>query len=1481
MEPEENAYEIHGVVTGREGRPIENARVTAWWQHIRERRELAAGTTSDDGRYHLRYRIPEDAARSVLIVVEAVSDRLDAPLSSPLTQAARRLEIDLHFEPKDQSEWATLVRSIEPFLNGLTLAALVENSTHQDISFLAREINKDTETVMRVAVSARLAATFNVPAPAFYAFLRQHVPAGLPSPLLDASQNFTLIDPLIQRIGSLIFALSTDAQTTTLTSAIALDLIGPQYTSQVSRWVGELQALRSTDLLSQPYLVGKTTLGQLLDVVALPEAKQQAFAQALATGTQSMRNFWRTLGDGTHGFTAEEASAVERTLSVGAFVKNFVPLIQVLVQRFGAGTYTSLADLARLTRQDWVQLVNENGTPPGIEAAGTASPAEVFAAVVYTRVTRAYPTAALSSRIVGGTFVPQPHQQPLIQFFQNNAALELIKDSLPAYLAANEGAFAGIDAADQPTVVAHARTFQRVLRVAPNVDVAENLLGQGIKSAAQIAALGQQQFFIAATGAGLTKREANHVYQVAAKRYAQLVSLYLRFNTDSVGIWPNAMGQLSDLNGLAQQAIERDQSLATLFGSQDYCATDDCTSILSPAAYLCDLLLWLRNHQQVGYTALDVLDSRRPDIRHLLLNCPNTDTELPYIDLVNELLADKISPPVDALATSFSQEALTDGTTYYYIVTAVNAMGESAASAQVSATPAAPTAVPAAPTGVTAVAGDGQATLSWTAVPGATSYNIYWSTTSGVTTANGTQIPGAPSPYVQTGLTDGTTYYYIVTAVNAMGESAASAQVSATPAAPTAVPAAPTGVTAVAGDGQATLSWTAVPGATSYNIYWSTTSGVTTANGTQIPGAPSPYVQTGLTDGTTYYYIVTAVNAMGESAASAQVSATPAAPTAVPAAPTGVTAVAGDGQATLSWTAVPGATSYNIYWSTTSGVTTTNGTQITGARNPTWKQTSANKTAAELAAAPEYFNQGAFNALSAANYPFSLPYSAGLDALTNLPATAETAALAAPAGAGAPERRDGGAKRRRGGRAVRHPAARGRPDHDRTGGSRLRAGARGMEHAQPGQRPRSGRRLYRSRVDHLRATARASRRGMGPRQRRHRPPGRQRSVHDQPGVARARAARRGFPRPGAPLSPAVAQHRRQDVGTGPAPAVRGGGGRHAGRRRTGGSVRLQAASGPDRAGRGQPAGLLPGHRHRNAPRSRWHDDRLPLRADLPEPDGHLRRARPGPGRPALRRDHRGHEPERPPACHPGGARRLGRRRGHAVRPHRQSAHPGQPRPHLPGQGTGGGRAADDSRSHRPRAAPQSRPRTRRPHAAVRLTRGHAHVLVAGQRRTAAQPEHGRGHVPPHAADRDDPGLAHGRRRYHHHRRQRRWFPVAGLLHRDRLGDPSGDGGRRGRQHDLDGGPRPAGHHPGRRGGRHARRPRRWLGHRHADDPGGHHRDPHRRPAGRPEPAHHADRAHHRRPDVHHRREHRAVPPAQLLRLDRHRDPPGDSHLRRQ
>jgi len=80
---------------------------------------------------------------------------------------------------------------------------------------------------------------------------------------------------------------------------------------------------------------------------------------------------------------------------------------------------------------------------------------------------------------------------------------------------------------------------------------------------------------------------------------------------------------------------------------------------------------------------------------------------------------------------------------------------------------------------------------------------------------------------------------------------------------------------ATSGKQQVTLTWDPVPNATSYNIYWSTSRDVSKATGTMIPGVNSPYTHTGLVDGQTYYYIVTAVVLGVESESSSTVAATP------------------------------------------------------------------------------------------------------------------------------------------------------------------------------------------------------------------------------------------------------------------------------------------------------------------------------------------------------------------------------------------------------------------------------------------------------------------------------------------------------------------------------------------------------------------------------------------------------------------------------
>jgi hypothetical protein len=205
----------------------------------------------------------------------------------------------------------------------------------------------------------------------------------------------------------------------------------------------------------------------------------------------------------------------------------------------------------------------------------------------------------------------------------------------------------------------------------------------------------------------------------------------------------------------------------------------------------------------------------------------------------------------------------------------------------VSVTNSQPT-VPGAPTGVTATAGNGSASVSWTA-PGSnggsaiTSYTVtpYVGSTA-QTSMTVTGSPPATSTTV-TGLTNGTIYTFTVTAANANGTGPASAPSNAvTPSGPT-VPGAPTGVTATAGNGSASVSWTA-PGSnggsaiTSYTV--TPYVGGVPQQSTTVPGSPpaTSVMVTGLTNGTIYTFTVSATNAIGTGVASAPSNAvTPAA----------------------------------------------------------------------------------------------------------------------------------------------------------------------------------------------------------------------------------------------------------------------------------------------------------------------------------------------------------------------------------------------------------------------------------------------------------------------------------------------------------------------------------------------------------------------------------------------------------------------------
>jgi fibronectin type 3 domain-containing protein len=242
-----------------------------------------------------------------------------------------------------------------------------------------------------------------------------------------------------------------------------------------------------------------------------------------------------------------------------------------------------------------------------------------------------------------------------------------------------------------------------------------------------------------------------------------------------------------------------------------------------------------------------------------------------------------ITQTLPATPNSFTDTAtgLAPGSTFYYRIRAFNTAGDSANSNMATVTiplaPAKPTN--AQVTNVTTSEVD----LSWTDNAGltATNYLVLRAVNHGSFVTYAT-LPAKnatpPSTYTwnDTSVDPGTFYEYHIEAINTSGNNDFSGTNTTTITLPPSSPAI------TAGDSIVNLSWTAPTGAVSYNIYRGTSAGgeSTTALATGV--TTTTFADSTVTNGTTYFYEVTAVNGNAsplpsESAKSNEVSATPGA----------------------------------------------------------------------------------------------------------------------------------------------------------------------------------------------------------------------------------------------------------------------------------------------------------------------------------------------------------------------------------------------------------------------------------------------------------------------------------------------------------------------------------------------------------------------------------------------------------------------------
>jgi hypothetical protein len=303
-----------------------------------------------------------------------------------------------------------------------------------------------------------------------------------------------------------------------------------------------------------------------------------------------------------------------------------------------------------------------------------------YAAELARRVRQMDPHAVTLNRIETGEIAGITEREGVRRFLDNATPLgyRLGTTPLSAFIAHNAAVWKDIDGSKQNKVLESVRTISALYAASPSDEALSALLQAGFSSATAV---------------------AMHDYSVVAEQLKPFLSANLASKTSSQVYWKaqqqstavfNVFDGLKRLNSIPyapgsspKDAKARDDQIArvrsrlsglfptveSLFGSVDYCECSHCRSVLSPAAYLVDLLRFLDPSEEAwatikgtyetrtgvpftGRKPFDVLNDRRPDLKNIALSCANTNTALPYIDVVIELLeqlmiSDESPPALD------------------------------------------------------------------------------------------------------------------------------------------------------------------------------------------------------------------------------------------------------------------------------------------------------------------------------------------------------------------------------------------------------------------------------------------------------------------------------------------------------------------------------------------------------------------------------------------------------------------------------------------------------------------------------------------------------------------------------------------------------------------------------------------------------------------------------------------------------------------
>lgn len=627
-------------------------------------------TTDDTGRYTATFSIATLREHGKLLPdlqARALQNTVFLGASEVRYNSAKHETLNILLGEKVSntlaSEHETLLGSISTHFKG-KLADLKETDEQQDVTYLANKSGWDARAVALAALadqfSVRTANGGAPPAiapPLFYALFR----AGLPA-------NEDALYQIDAKIATAIWQQGIDQ-----------GIIPVALANDIPAAATHFQTLVARRALEVPALPGLSPLKDMLSVSRVVNATQQ---QKFAHLYTRHRGDWTQLWEAVRGDFGE---AVEKRLKLDGqlayLTLNNAPLIGKLHAAVGQG---GLSDTLKLVEEGfyraarWQAVIGTDPVPPQIPGADDQERRARYAELLSAQVRLSFPTMVVAQMVKNS-------ETPV-------AGTPAIRDSIAAFLSAQQGKFEiGMQPIEQfiarnnvqitPEVTNEVKRIQRVYQITPSDTAMNALLKKKIGSAYDVVKYEQDEFIQTVKDEVGGAAQARLIYTKAQQVHSAVLNIATSYvianTTPAIGGHNNALIVKPMPRGLNPQAANAGDVIAYptlegLFGEMDYCECEHCRSILSPAAYLVNLLQfidpeqgawtpflakWRSDHGGAPYpfaniaawnnagspvdtevTPLQVLLSRRPDVQHLPLTCENTNTPLPYIDVVNETL---------------------------------------------------------------------------------------------------------------------------------------------------------------------------------------------------------------------------------------------------------------------------------------------------------------------------------------------------------------------------------------------------------------------------------------------------------------------------------------------------------------------------------------------------------------------------------------------------------------------------------------------------------------------------------------------------------------------------------------------------------------------------------------------------------------------------------------------------------------------------